>query len=145
MLTIRPIRADDVPALAQLLGQLGYRISLKELAERVDLICSGRESTLLVATNHESIVGCVQAMIDRRLAEGTYGEVVSLVVDQAQRGQGIGRKLVEGADAWVINKGYNRMRVRSNVMRNKAHQFFEKLGFSEIKSQKIFTKSLDEI
>ena len=144
MLTIRPIEADDVPALAELLGQLGYIIGLKELTERVHLISSGGESTLLVATNNETIVGCVQAMIDRRLAEGSYGEVVSLVVDEAERGQGIGKKLVEAAEAWVMSKGYNRMRVRSNAMRDKAHRFFERFGFEEIKRQKIFTKSLDE-
>ena len=144
MFTIRPIEADDIPALADLLEQLGYIISLKELTERVHLISSGRESTLLVVANNKSIVGCVQVMIDRRLAEGSYGEVVSLVVDEAKRGQGIGKQLVEGAEAWVISKGYNRMRVRSNAMRDKAHRFFETLGFAEIKSQKIFTKSLDE-
>lgn len=144
MLTIRVIQRDDLPALAELLGQLGYTISLKTLIERVELICAGSESTLLVAANNDHIVGCVQAMIDRRLAEGSYGEVVSLVVDQAERGKGTGRKLVEGAEAWVLNKGYKRMRVRSNAMRDKAHHFFEKLGFSELKSQKIFTKSLDE-
>lgn len=144
MFTIRPIEAHDIPALADLLGQLGYTISLKELTERVHRLSSGQESTLLVAANNEIIVGCVQAMIDRRLAAGTYGEVVSLVVDEAERGQGIGKKLVEGAEAWVMSKGYNRMRVRSNVIRDKAHQFFETLGFAEIKSQKIFTKSLDE-
>ncbi len=144
MLTIRAIEADDVPALANLLGQLGYLISLKELTQRVYLISHGKESTLLVATNDDTIVGCVQAMIDRRLAEGSYGEVVSLVVDEAERGQGIGKKLVKAAEAWVMSKGYNRMRVRSNAKRDNAHRFFKRFGFTEIKSQKIFTKSLDE-
>ena len=76
------------------------------------------------------------------LAEGTYGEIASLVIAEAQRGRGIGRQLVEHAARWLREKGMIKLRVRCNVVRKGAHRFYDRLGFDESKSQKVFDRKL---
>ena len=136
---VRTVTDKDIPKLLPLLEQLGYTVSPRDLQERIDLIESKVDSVIFVAEkNDKQILGCVHVIIDSRLAEGTFGEIVSLVVDEKERGKKIGRKLVNAAVSWVSDKGNSRVRVRCNVKRHDAQLFYTHLGFEEIKSQKIF-------
>jgi len=136
---VRKVTDKDIPQLLSLLDQLGYTISAREIQKRIDLIESKDDNVIFVAEkNDKQILGCLHVTIDSRLAEGAFGEIVSLVVDERERGKKIGRKLVNAAVSWISDKGNSRVRVRCNVKRHEAHLFYTHLGFDEIKSQKIF-------
>jgi GNAT superfamily N-acetyltransferase len=77
-------------------------------------------------------------LIANRLAEGRYGEIASLVVDADQRSRGIGAGLVRAAAEWLQDRGMDRMRVRCNSRRERAHRFYERFGFQLTKTQKVF-------
>ncbi len=87
----------------------------------------------------ENVIGCVCVIIDTRLAEGVCAEIVSLVVDKSVRGKGVGKSLVIKAEEWA-GKYIGKVRIRANETRKDAHLFYESLGYSYIKSQKIFSK-----
>jgi GNAT superfamily N-acetyltransferase len=89
----------------------------------------------------DEVVGCVGAIIDARLAAGVNGEIVSLVVLEPFRGRGIGKRLVEVAEAWLA-AFVGRIRVRANTRRVDAHRFYADAGYQEVKTQKIFQKAL---
>ena len=61
---------------------------------------------------------------------------------EASRGRKIGATLVAAAEAWARERGHGRMRVRSNVLRQPAHRFYERLGYAVTKRQAVFDKSL---
>jgi GNAT superfamily N-acetyltransferase len=69
-------------------------------------------------------------------------EILGLVVDQDFRAQGVGRTLVAAVEAWATERGLASIRVRSNVARAESHPFYERLGFSRIKSQHVYRKPL---
>ena len=94
---------------------------------------------VFVAKIHDRVVGCVGAIIDVRLATGISGEIVSLVVSEPHRGNGIGRGLVEVAESWLTQRVV-KIRVRANSIRSEAHAFYLKMGYQESKTQKIFEK-----
>lgn len=96
---------------------------------------------VLVAELGGVVVGCINAIIDIRLAEGKSGEIVSLVVSEGHRGMGIGKALVKTAESWLSSRCDN-IRVRANAIRRDAHEFYRSLGYQEIKSQKVFTKNV---
>ncbi len=67
-------------------------------------------------------------------------EVFGLVVDAAHRGRGVGRLLMEAAEAWAARQGYAEVRLRSNVVRKDAHEFYGRLGYEVSKTQANFRK-----
>lgn len=143
MITYREFATNDIPQLVGLIKQLGYDVAVDELKIRLELITSNKKGAVFVAENSKQrLVGCVQAMIDTRLACGTFGEIVSLVTEISVRGQGIGKQLIEESVKWMKAKGQTRLRVRCNSIRNETHKFYNHLGFVERKSQKFFEKPI---
>jgi GNAT superfamily N-acetyltransferase len=143
MTIYRTINSTDMPQLVGLLQQLGYSATVEEISERIETITTILRGTVIVAEDDRGkLIGCIQASVDTRLAEGTFGEIVSLVVDADTRGQGVGKKLIAEATTWLVASGCSTLRVRCNSKRSEAHVFYQRLGFQEIKSQKIFEKRI---
>ena len=65
-----------------------------------------------------------------------------LVVDESARSGGIGNELVEAAEAWARSRGATTIIVRSRAARRRAHRFYERIGYVEVKVSHTFSKSL---
>jgi GNAT superfamily N-acetyltransferase len=50
--------------------------------------------------------------------------------------------LLDAAEKWARGKKCKGMSVRSNVIRDRAHAFYERQGYLHIKTQKAFRKPL---
>lgn len=135
---IRYASEKDIPAIVQLMKELGYPVDEELIEDRLVKIRQRNGRVFVAVDQDENVMGCVHAFIDLRLAEGEIGEIVSLVVKNEARGQGIGTKLFNKAKEWIHETGCTKVRVRANVVREKAHQFYKQQGFEEVKSQKIF-------
>lgn len=129
---------SDAEDLVKLLRELGYEATRTEVLQRIQHI-QRNGGFVLVAEEGAKVVGSINVIIDIRLAEGVAGEIVSLVVTRDYQGQGIGRELVRRSEA-LASKDCPFFRVRANTKRHDAHQFYKSIGFTEIKSQKIFKK-----
>jgi GNAT superfamily N-acetyltransferase len=139
---IRRAGPEDAGRLAELSIELGYPMTAAEAADRLgDLEASG-DHALLVADEGGTAVGWIQVSLPRIFETPKSAEIAGLVVDSAARGRGIGRRLVEAAAAWAAERGCIAVRVRSNVIRERAHAFYVREGFREIKTQKVLEKEL---
>lgn len=146
MTAIRPATLEDAPGITHLLHQLGYPETPEAVRDRVAQLGGRDDSAVLVAENdHGRIVGCVHVLIDCRLAEGRRGEISSIVVDDHLRSRGTGAMLVQAAAAWLKSRGIGRLRVRCNAVRDRAHRFYDKLGFQQTKQQKVFDAPVDNL
>ncbi|MEC8012341.1 MAG: GNAT family N-acetyltransferase [Pseudomonadota bacterium] len=137
---IRQFKPEDAQAVIGLLQELGYDVSQDQLAKRIELI-QARDGAVFVYELNQQILGCINVIIDARLAEGIVGEIVSLVVSEASRGHGVGQQLVEYAETWAQPQ-VDTIRVRCNAIRDKAHKFYKRQAFTEKKEQKVFEKVL---
>ena len=137
MTTIRPAVIEDGEMIAALLQQLGYARSAGDIAPII-AATQGDGIVLVAVDEGGQVVGCLQALVDTRLAEGQRGEITSLVVAAEVRSQGIGAELVAAVTQWLQSRGIGRLRVRCNTVRERAHQFCEKHGFELTKTQKVF-------
>lgn len=139
---VRAATLADAAALAPLSGQLGYPATPEEIALRLRRILDDAEHAVFVAEAGGRIAGWVHVFVSRTVEAHARAEIGGLVVDEAARSQGIGRALMAHAEAWAREKGCEAVGLRSNVIREQAHAFYERLGYRLIKTQKCFRKAL---
>jgi GNAT superfamily N-acetyltransferase len=88
------------------------------------------------------LVGWLHVSVSNLLESDIRAEVNGLVVAEGQRSAGAGAKLLEAAEDWARRYGCLGMNVRSNVVRERAHGFYERNGYEHYKTQKAFRKAL---
>jgi len=140
--TIRRMRASDTEAVADLCGQLGYPATSTQIAQRWSVMASDDGHAVLVAVHHDRVVGWLHAATRPILEFDLSAEIWGLVVDEQARGAGVGRALLEAAEQWAIGAGCASMRVRSRIERARAPAFYEREGYSRMKTQHVFEKPL---
>jgi predicted N-acetyltransferase YhbS len=140
---IRAARASDAAAIARLSAQLGYPTSIEETEARLRDVLKRRDGAVLVAEDEGDVVGWIHVVGNHTIEAEPFALILGLVVDEARRSRGIGASLVEAAAEWAASQRYRAIRVRSNVVRERAHAFYERLGFDRAKSQVVFVKRLE--
>ena len=142
-MTIRPARPDDAHALADLTTQLGYPTASTELAERLSPLLETTHHSVLVATGEDDRpVGWIHVTIDVGLEHAPTASVHGLVVDEGHRSDGIGAALLAAGERWALERGLDRMVVRSRVARERAHRFYEREGYSLEKTSRVYVKPI---
>lgn len=142
-LLLRRARATDLPRIAELSEQLGYPVSREALAGRFSRITSDEEHAVFVAEGEGGrLVGWTHASPRRLLESEAFMEIEALVVDASARRQGVGRALISEVERWALGRGFPTIRVRSNVLRKEAHDFYPSVGFTRIKTQHTYEKHL---
>ncbi|MEQ1474502.1 MAG: GNAT family N-acetyltransferase [Candidatus Acidiferrum sp.] len=138
---IRPVRRSDAERIAELSGQLGYPATPAEMARRLQGIKPVSQHVVLVAqTPERKVIGWLHASVSPLLEVELRAEVNALVVADDERSRGAGALLLRAAEAWARKRGCNSMSVRSNVIRERAHQFYLRNGYEHYKTQKAFRK-----
>jgi GNAT superfamily N-acetyltransferase len=140
---IRFANQQDATPLAVLAGQLGYPSTNGQLAHRLAEILSRPDQAVFVAEVAGQIGGWVHVFACPTVESDIYAEIGGLVVEQEQRGQGVGKALMGRAEDWARERGIHEMRLRSNIIRKEAHQFYEGIGYENIKAQFTFRKTLE--
>ena len=137
---IRRARAADVPCIAELSSELGYPTSAKEMKGRFARIKPPSSNAIFVAEFEKNVVGWIHVSIAPLLEVALRAEVNGLIVADGQRSLGAGAKLLDAAEAWARKKKCTGMSVRSNVVRDRAHAYYERQGYIHYKTQKAFRK-----
>ena len=143
--TVRRAASFDRDDLARLSTQLGYPMTAEEAASRLSDVDGHPDHALFVADAgaERGLAAWLQVSLPRIFESPRQAEIAGLVVDEEHRGRGIGPALLRQAEAWARERGCAVLRVRSNVVRERAHGFYRREGFGEIKTQRVFEKRLD--
>ena len=142
-LCIRLAAADDADMLANLSTQLGYPSSVGQISRRLNALAARPdEHAVIVAELDGRVVGWVHAHIYTLLVDDPEVEIGGLVVDGSVRGQGIGERLMQAAEAWAKEQGCASVYLRSNTIRTRAHEFYKRIGYEIVKSQYAFRKKI---
>lgn len=142
-LKIRRAKAADAAQLAVLTGQLGYPATTAQIHERMRRIQPASQNAVFVAdAANYGVIGWLHVSKEPLLESETRAEVNGLVVAEGQRSLGAGARLLAAAEEWARKHGCKSMSVRSNVIRERAHKFYERHGYEHYKSQKSFRKPL---
>jgi GNAT superfamily N-acetyltransferase len=139
---IRPLRDEDAEAAAALCGQLGYPTDAPTLLARMRQIAADRNRAVLAACADGAVVGWIDLSIEYHLQSEPVALIGGLVVADSARNRGIGRQLCLAAEDWARGCGVTRIRVRSNAIRERAHAFYLREGYTRVKTSAVFEKTL---
>lgn len=145
MYNIREAKMDDMPMIAHLSGILGYSDDQTVVLERFKAINADNRHTIFVAeSDSHEIAGWIHVLPRILLLSRPIAEIGGLVVSEKHRRNGVGKMLVEHAEAWTIKQNYEGLIVRSDSKREEAHHFYPNIGFNFIKNQKVYIKFFNE-
>ena len=142
-LKIRRAKPGDAPRIAGLSGQLGYPATESQVRQRLRAIRPASQHAIFVAESKDiGVVGWLHVSKQPLLEVEVRAEINGLVVSEGHRSLGAGARLLAAAEDWARKHGCKSMSVRSNVIRERAHQFYERQGYEHYKTQKSFRKPL---
>jgi GNAT superfamily N-acetyltransferase len=135
---IRPARRGDLPAIVRLFGD--DDLSAKSLDHvtltdaqyaAFDVIDPDPNNHVYVADLDGNVVGTFQLTFIRQLSYGgcLVAQVESVHVDSQVRARGVGARMMEFARAEAERRGAFRLQLTSNLARERAHRFYERLGY----------------
>jgi GNAT superfamily N-acetyltransferase len=133
--TIRSAVLDDAPALAPLLGELGYPAEAVSVRGRLDHLLhaaatGGADAIFVAQRAGDDVVGLLALHRFTGLhADAPVALITALVVAERARGAGVGRQLVDRAVDEARAWGCGRLMVTTHIRRADAHAFYERIGF----------------
>jgi N-acetylglutamate synthase-like GNAT family acetyltransferase len=142
-MTIRKASAGDADRLAELSGVLGYPVEAGVVSRRLERLLAKLDHVVFVAEASPGLVaGWIHAAEHDILEVGSFCEILGLVVAADNRGKGTGRRLVEAVESWARQRGLEHVSVRSNIARLESHPFYERAGYTRVKTQHAYRKCL---
>ena len=139
---VRDVTTDDSTRLAELATQLGYPCAAQDILRRLPGVAGDGNFLSVAVDERDRVLGWIHAQHTTSLDSDPYGEIKALVVDERSRGQRIGELLLSAAESWARRVPCLELRVRSNVLRERAHRFYERHGYQASKTQRVFARRL---
>ncbi|HPR92972.1 MAG: GNAT family N-acetyltransferase [Bacilli bacterium] len=140
---IRGSKLEDFTDVMLLFKQLwpGKELNANELMTVFSRgIQADSDEYLCVELNGKVIGFCSFAIVNNFWQEGHIAYVYAMVIDESFRGQGIGTELLKRAFDKAKLRGCKKIELDSGFPREKAHRFYEKIGFE--KRAYLFSKDL---
>jgi GNAT superfamily N-acetyltransferase len=140
----RQAEPGDAGRLVELFQQLGYANKGAAMHERLLGQAAQLDDRIIVAENAAQIVGVIVVNIIQPIHSAEPWAMVSaLVVDENTRSAGVGAALLEQAQRHAGAMGCSQIELSSNVARTRAHAFYLRHGFVEVRMR--FVKKLPPI
>jgi GNAT superfamily N-acetyltransferase len=128
--TIRPATEADAAAIAGLITELGSPTTPAEMAARLATIRPRADFVALVAVTDGAVAGMAGLSVSPSFVRNTpNGQIVAMVVGAGYQRRGIGRALIDAAEAWFRERGATRIMLVSGLHRAGAHAFYRACGF----------------
>jgi predicted N-acetyltransferase YhbS len=140
-MNIRKAEERDIPSIAKLSGALGYSPDETVVKSRFKEVNSDSSHAIFVAEDKPGyVVAWIHILPRILLISRPMAEIGGLIVDEKYRRQRIGRKLIDYAEHWAIENGYEGIIVRSYVARTESHSFYPAVGYNFLKEQRVYIK-----
>jgi GNAT superfamily N-acetyltransferase len=94
-------------------------------------VVSDMDVLLCLELDHTIIGFCSYAIVNNLWQEGYISYIYAMVIDEKYRGKGYGSMLIKEAISNSKQQGLKRVELDSGFQRERAHQFYEKLGFEK--------------
>jgi GNAT superfamily N-acetyltransferase len=138
-LILRDARREDVPIIVRMLvdDPLGstrerYTEPLPQAYyDAFEATANDLNNRHLIAEVDGNVVGTLHLVFMRGVARlgATRAQIEAVRIAAGQRGEGIGRKMIEAAIEMARERGCSLVQLTTDKTRKDAHRFYESLGF----------------
>ena len=128
---IRHAIPEDAASIQILLEQLGYTLTVAQVLDRINAFNRDYQQ-LIVAEKDNTLVGCIGfGCYEHLVLPGRCCNIDTLIVEQNNRGKGIGTALVQHAEAYAVKNHCVTVELVSANHRKKTgtHRFYQDLGY----------------
>jgi len=139
---IRELSEDDAAAAAALSAELGYPADIETMRARIERLSALPDHGLFAACQGTRVTGWIHVLAAHHLQGDPRAEIGGLIVTAEARSTGVGALLVQRAEQWARDHGFDAILVRSQIMREAAHRFYLREGYERTKTSAVFTKNL---
>lgn len=129
---IRRVTMADARALVPLVNQLGYPTTEENLIARIAHYQHSQNDLAWIAVQDDEIVGCIALhLYDLFHSTERYARIVSLIVRDTHRRNGIGKRLLHKAERYAFSRHCSMLELSSSLKRIKlgTHHFYEAQGY----------------
>jgi GNAT superfamily N-acetyltransferase len=133
-ITIRKATEYDFDKVYPLFEQLWPNKELDKNALQIVFnrgVNSDTDELLCLDYSGELIGFCAYAIVNNLWQAGYISYMYAMVVDEKYRGKGFGTMLIQESIKSSKEKGLKRLELDSGFHREKAHEFYVKLGFEK--------------
>jgi GNAT superfamily N-acetyltransferase len=131
---IRDSKLEDFNDVLTLFGQLWPNKELhpNDLQTVYNRGTHSDTDRYICAEENGKVIGfCALAIVNNFWQEGQIAYIYAMIVDDSLRGKGIGSSLLEKAFDIAKLMGCKKIELDSGFPREKAHKFYEKIGFEK--------------
>ena len=139
---LRDVQKEDSKGVKKLAENLGYPSSEEKVSEILETVIKHNDHRMIVAEKQKELVGYIHMVSSLSVGSDRYVEIAALSVLDTYRKRGIGKALIAESKNMAEEKGIEFVRIRSNIIRQEAHKFFEQHGFRNLKTQEVFVKKI---
>ncbi|WP_088228777.1 GNAT family N-acetyltransferase [Desulfosporosinus sp. FKB] len=119
--------------LLKLLFSLESDFFFDELTQQRGLqmmLADTKERCLMVAESQQQIIGmCTAQMLVSTAEGGSVAMIEDVVVEEAWRGQGLGKELLSSIEAWALERGAARLQLLADRNNTQALAFYQALNW----------------
>ncbi len=140
-MTIRKALISDAGAIADLIRQLDYDITVEAVSDKIKNFSRDENALLLVYQKEDVVAAFISLYFIPQIAvEGSFARISYFCVDEKYRGLKIGEAMEKYCVEEAHRRGCDRIELHSHLRRVNAHRFYEKHCYEE--SPKYFIKKL---
>ena len=148
MIIIRELIPDDLTQLIDLYKQLdsnNINIDINNAKKIIEKSMKTEMIKYLVAEDNGKIIASCYLVIIPNITNNcrSIGFIENVITDENYRGKGIGKNIIRKAIELSKNENCYKVILQSGMKRERAHTFYEKLGFDG-ESKKAFDLRLEE-
>jgi len=132
--TVRKATENDFENVYPLFEQLWPDKKLDKVALEIVFnrgVNSNTDELFCLDYSNVVIGFCAYAIVNNLWQAGHISYMYAMVIDEKQRGKGYGTMLIKESLKDSRDKGLKRMELDSAFHREKAHEFYKKLGFEK--------------
>jgi ribosomal protein S18 acetylase RimI-like enzyme len=124
---IRDARLNDAAELAE----FAYKTTDVEMVTRLKTVLKDARYKTFVAEIGGKLWGMIGTVSHASYLHNDFsGRIIALVVSSKMRRGGVGRKLVAASEKDFLRRKITRVTLTTRFEREKAHRFYEKLGYA---------------